>query len=190
MGVESSPAPFTGSDANPRSELDLENLWQRNAQAFLSFLPNNPLRASLTRRLEEIYASRHDLENPPLLEAQRRIRIKTQVQECGEIMVGLLNDRLDQEFRKEILERYGNERIREVKDISMKNKVDFAAQKGFITKKLKKQVCDIYRLRNNIHPDREIRTNYIPSTSNAQKAFETLEQFTAQLKASWDKPKN
>lgn len=189
MEVDGSLAPFADSDANPRSEIDLDNLWHRDAQAFLSFLPNTPLRDSLTRRLEEVYSVRYDLQNP-LLETQRRSRNRTQVQECGAILEGLLNDRLDQDFKKEILERYGSKNRREVKDIYMRSKANFAVQKGIITEELKKWICKTYHLRSNDHIDREIRTNYVPSTSDAQKAFETLEQFTAQLKVYLDKSKH
>lgn len=188
MEVDDPSALLTKPDVNPCSEIDLNNHWQREAQALLSFLPNTFFRDTLIQRLEEVYAARDDLESL-LLAPQRRSRIKTQVQECGSIMEGLLNDRLDKDFKKEILKQYARKGNHRVKDIPMNKKADFAAQKGLITEELKKQICDIYRLRSNIHPDREIRTNYVPSTSDAQKAFEILEKFVSQLKAYLDKPK-
>lgn len=186
MNNESPTASSTGAKANSRSEVDLDNLWHRDAQAFLSFLPNTPLRDCLTRRLEEVYSARHDLQNQ-LLNAQQRSRIKTQIQECGNILEGLLDNRLEQDFRKEILKRYGNKRINRVKDISMSSKANFATKKGIITKELAKQICNTYHLRNNCHIDRELRKNYVPSTSDAQKAFETLEKFVSQLKVYLNK---
>lgn len=86
------------------------------------------------------------------------------------------------------MEWYGKNGIRRVRDIPMNSKADFAAQKGLITEELRKEICDAYHLRSNNHVDREIRTNYVPSTSDAQKTFETLERFISQLKAHLDKP--
>lgn len=110
MKIENVPAPSTSINANPHSESNWDKRWHKDAQTFFSFLPNSPLRDSLTRRLKEVYSARHDLEGP-LSEAKKRSCIKTQVQECGAILEGLLNNRLDQDFGKEILERYGNNRI-------------------------------------------------------------------------------
>lgn len=187
LETENPSVPSTVADANPRSEVDLDNLWQREAQAFFSFLPNTPLRNSLIWRLEEVYSARYDLQSP-LSKAQQRSRLRTQVQECGAIMEGLLNDRLDQDFKKEILKQYGRKGIRKVQDISMNDKANFAARKGLITEEMKERLCEAYRLRSNGHIDREIRTKYVPSTSYAQETFETMERFVAQLKEYLDKP--
>lgn len=189
LEVGGSQALLTGSDANPCSEMDLDNLWHRDAETRLSFLSNITLRDCLTRRLEEIYSVRDDLQSP-LLNVQQRSRSRTQIQECGAFLEGLLDNCLEQDFRKEILERYGNKQIHRVKDIPMSNKADFAVQKGLITKELKEQICDIYCLRSNIHVDREIRTNFVPSTSAAQEALETLERFVSQVRTYLDKPKH
>ena len=136
----------------------------------------------------------YDLQGS-LLEVQKRSRIRSQTQECGAILEGLLDDCLNQDFKKEILEWYGKNDTHKVRDIPMKDipmneKADFAAQKGLITKELKRRICDAYHLRSNIHVEREIRTNYVPSTSNAQKSFETLEEFISQLEVYYNKSKH
>ena len=69
-----------------------------------------------------------------------------------------------------------------IKSMSIKERTEFAVEKGMITADVAKRICDLYDLRNNVHILKATRSDYFPRISQAKDAFQLMQEFVEQIK--------
>ena len=71
---------------------------------------------------------------------------------------------------------FQKEQKADLKYAKMEPKTEFAVEKGIISKELKDEIDDMYKVRNNVHILKASETDYIPKKSTAKETADLLEK--------------
>ena len=202
---------YCNKDIVPDGEFDPDMQYESEwFEEYFSFLNDEKLQKHIGSAYYQARFMYKLMSALRLPKAKHQGIVKFQIIQYASIYEAILDNLIDKNFKSEIMEKYGNMvyapvsvlskdakltyenstvytckqklQKKSIKSMSIKERTEFAVEKGMITSDVAERICDLYDLRNNVHILKATRSDYFPRINQAKEAFQLMQEFVEQIK--------